>query len=72
MQGQPKTQQFKEYSGQNFLEVKYNKNDYDTISSNEAYTQYKQNVSSGYQPSEDPKCTISAKKRLFKVFLNFL
>jgi hypothetical protein len=42
MRGQSK---FTEFEGQNFLEVRYNKNNFDESSTNEAYFKYKKNVS---------------------------
>lgn len=35
---------FEEFEGQNFLEVRYKKEDFNELSSNEAYQKYKKNV----------------------------
>jgi len=39
-----KTGQFSEFEDQNFLQVKFNKTDFDEASSDEAYLRYKKNV----------------------------
>lgn len=39
-----KNQKFKEFKGQNFLEVKFNKRNYDAETNDEAHYKYKKNV----------------------------
>ena len=47
---------YKEFHGQNYLEVKYADKDFDQVSIDEAWEKYHQNVRMNADPGETPRC----------------